>query len=169
MVVDTTAPKPVYLQDGTRNEDADYLPSIRRVRAKYLPFTDPESPMVKYQWKIVTRDTGLDVTPFVNIPLTQRTPMIGKLSLTAGKPYKVILQGTNAAGLQAVIQSNGFVADGTAPVCQGRVLDVTQEDQREDVDFVKQLKSLQAKWQCQDKESTIKVKVSVLNALDKKT
>ena len=94
VVVDTTAPKPVYLQDGTRNEDADYLPSIRRVRAKYLPFTDPESPMVKYQWKIVTRDTGLDVTPFVNIPLTQRTPMIGKLSLTAGKPYKVILQGT---------------------------------------------------------------------------
>lgn len=163
VVIDTTPPKPVYLQDGAGKEDADYVPSTRRVRAKYEPFADAESPMVKYEWKIIANDTNIDLTPFINIPLTQRTPMIDKLSLEAGKPYKLLLQGTNAAGLRAAIQSDGFIADGTAPVCKGRVLDVLHKNQRDDVDFVRQLQSIQAKWSCKDEESTIKVILTSIN------
>ena len=159
IMIDTTRPIPIHFQDGTGENDAKFLPSLRRVRCKFDPFIDRESPMVKYEWKIVTNASGKDVTTFVDIPLTQQTPLIDGLSLEVGLPYRLVLRGTNAAGLQAVIETNGFVPDSTPPFCEGQVIDVTDEKGTTDVDFVRGLTSIQAKWKCFDRESDISLQL----------
>ena len=156
IVIDTTQPIPTYFQDGAGEGDAKFLPSLRRVRGKFEPFVDPESPMVKYEWKIVRNETGEDVTGFVNVPLPQRTPLMDGLSLQAGSTYKLVLRGTNAAGLQAIIETNGFIPDNTPLFCEGQVIDVTSEKDTSDFDFVRVLNSIQAKWRCFDRESGIR-------------
>ena len=156
ILIDTTPPVPVTFQDGAAKTDADFLPSVRRVRGKFDPFVDPESPIVKYEWKIVSNLSDKDVTPFVGIPLTQQTPLMDGLSLDAGSPYRLVLRGTNAAGLQSVIETNGFIPDSTSPNCEGNLMDVTKETDTFDVDFVKELGSIQAKWKCFDRESGIR-------------
>ncbi|EDO42273.1 predicted protein [Nematostella vectensis] len=154
VTVDKTPPVPGYLYDGADDQDADYLPSLKRVRAKYEPFKDPESPIVKYEWKVVDVDTGTDLTSFTNILLSQRTPLMEGLSLAPGTPYKIVLKGTNAAGLTAVTESDGFKADQSPPNCQ-EIIDVQDEKTNIDVDFVRKLENIQAKWSCTDKESGI--------------
>ena len=136
-----------------------YLPSLRRIRARFAPFTDPESPIIKYKWKILRNNSNEDVTPFSNIPLTQQTPLMVGLFLVGGSPYKLVLRVTNAAGLQTTIETNGFVPDNTPPHCEGKVIDVTDEADLFDVDFVRELNSIQAKWKCADEESNIRVQL----------
>ena len=156
ILIDITQPIPKSFQDGAGDVDANFLPSLRRVRAKFDHFVDRESPITKYEWKIVRNISGEEVTAFVNVPLTQTTPLMDGLSLKAGSAYRITLRGTNAAGLQAVIETNGFIPDNTPPYCEGRVIDVSDEKDTSDVDFVRELKSIQAKWKCSDRESTIR-------------
>ncbi|KAL9987468.1 hypothetical protein ACROYT_G001781 [Oculina patagonica] len=155
ILIDITQPIPKKFQDGTDETDAKFLPSLRRVRAKFDYFIDHESPMVKYEWKIVSNVSGEDVTPFVDIPLRIQTPLMDGLSLEAGFPYRLVLRGTNAVGLQAVIETNGFVPDITPPFCEGQVIDVTDENDTSDVDFLRGVNNIQAKWKCFDRESDI--------------
>ena len=159
VIIDTTPPIAGYLWDGAGEDDADFISSLRRVRAKFAPFHDPESPMVKYEWKLTMKESNIPVTSFVDIPLSQNTPMMDGLSLEPGASYYITLRGTNAAGLQATVVSNGFVADNTPPNCPGKILDVTSKNDEDDVDFVRKLKSIQAKWKCTDKESGIHLQV----------
>ena len=155
ILIDTTQPIPKHFQDGAGEDDAKFLPSLRRVRGKFDPFIDSESPIVKYEWKIMKNISGEDVTAFVDIPLNQQTPLIDGLSLKGGSPYRLVLRGTNAAGLQAVIETNGFIPDNTPPVCEGQAIDVTNEMDTSDIDFVRELNSIQGKWKCFDRESGI--------------
>ena len=155
ILIDTTPPIPVTFQDGVGDTDAKFFPSTRRVRGKFEAFNDPESPIVKYEWKVVSNVSGREVTPFVGIPLTQQTPLMEGLSLKGGFSYRLVLRGTNAAGLQSVIESNGFIPDSTPPHCEENVIDVTNENDTSDVDFVRKLESIQAKWKCCDIESGI--------------
>ncbi|KAJ7389340.1 hypothetical protein OS493_032197 [Desmophyllum pertusum] len=159
ILVDTTPPIAGHFQDGAGEGDAVFLPSLRRVRGKFDPFIDPESPIVKYEWKILKNDSNEDVKPFVEIPLTQQTPLMVGLSLEAGSPYRLVLRGTNAAGLQTTIETNGFIPDNTPPYCEDKVIDVTDETDLFDVDFVRELNSIQAKWKCIDQESDIRVQL----------
>ena len=159
ILIDTTPPIAGHFQDGADEWDAMYLPSLRRVRGRFDPFTDPESPIIKYEWKILRNNSMEDVTPFVSIPLTQRAPLIVGLSLVAGSPYRLVLRGTNAAGLQATIETNGFIPDNTPPHCEGKVIDVTDEADLFDLDFVRELNSIQAKWKCVDEESNIQMQL----------
>ncbi|KAL9987450.1 hypothetical protein ACROYT_G001763 [Oculina patagonica] len=156
IIIDTTHPIPTYFQDGAGEADAEFIISLRRVRGKFDPFIDPESPIVKYEWKIVANKSDEDISGFVNIPLTQQTPLMDGLSLKAGSSYRLVLRGTNAVGLQAVIETNGFIPDNTPPVCEGQVIDVTNETDTSDLDFVSELKSIQAKWKCYDLESDLR-------------
>ena len=159
ILIDTTPPIARHFQDGAGEGDAMYLPSLRRVRGKFDPFTDSESPITKYEWKILRNNSNEDVTPFADIPLTQQTPLMVGLSLVAGSPYRLVLRGTNAAGLQTTIETNGFIPDSTPPHCEGKVIDVTDEADLYDVDFVRELRSIQAKWKCFDVESSIRVQL----------
>ncbi|XP_068740821.1 uncharacterized protein [Montipora capricornis] len=155
ILIDTTPPIPGNFQDGAGKQDVQYLPSIRRVRGKFEHFTDPESPIIKYECKVVII-SGSDITPFVGIPITQQTPLIDGVSLEVGASYRLVLRGTNAAGLHAVVMTNGFIPDDTPPTCGENVLDVLDERGLRDVDFVRDLNNIQAKWICWDRESNIR-------------
>ena len=159
ILIDTTPPIAGHFQDGADEGDAMYLPSLKRVRGRFDPFTDPESPIIKYEWKILRNNSNEDVTPFANIPLTQQAPLMVGLSLVAGSPYRLVLRGTNAAGLYTTIETNGFIPDNTPPHCEGKVIDVTDEADLFDVDFVRELNSIQAKWKCVDEESNIRAQL----------
>ena len=156
IMIDRTPPLPTYFQDGAGEGDINFTLSLKRVRGKFHSFVDPESPIVKYEWKIVNKETDEDITGYVNVPLTQRTPLIEGLSLKSGVSYKLVLRGTNAVGLQAVIETNGFIPDNTPLVCEGKVIDVTSASDTSDFDFVQVLNSIQAKWRCFDPESGIR-------------
>lgn len=158
VLIDTTPPIPVSFQDGTEDVDAQFIPSLTRARGKFRPFNDPESPIIKYEWKIEANISGrfINVTPFVRIPVTQQEPLMEGLSLTPGSLYRLVLRGTNAAGLQSIIKTNGFKPDVTPPFCEGNVVDVTSETDMDDVDVVGDLQIIQAKWKCFDRESGIK-------------
>ena len=157
VLIDTTPPIPVSFQDGVGDVDARFIPSVTRIRGKFQPFSDPESPIVNYEWKIEVNMSGnfKNTTPFVRIPLTQQKPLMEGLSLTPGSFYRLVLRGTNAAGLHSMITTNGFIPDVTAPYCMGSVMDVTSETDADDVDFVGILENIQAKWKCLDYESGI--------------
>ena len=157
VLIDKTPPIPASFQDGTREFDASFIPSLVSVRGKFQKFTDPESPIVKYEWKIEGNMSGnfKDVTSFVTIPLTQQTPLMEGLSLTPGSFYRLVLRGTNEAGLQSTIKTNGFRPDVTVPYCVGNVIDVISETDTHDVDVVGDLENIQAKWKCFDYESGI--------------
>ena len=159
ILIDTTPPFAGYFQDGAGEADAMFLPSLRRVRGKFDHFKDPESPLVRYEWKISRNNTDEDVTSFVDIALTQQTPFMDGLSLEAGLTYKLVLRGTNAAGLQTVIETNGFVPDNTPPYCEETAIDVTNDEDLLDVDFVRKLSSIQAKWKCVDQESGLRAQL----------
>ena len=157
VLIDITPPIPVSFQDGTGDVDAQFIPSVTRARGKFQPFNDPESPMIEYEWKIKANMSGnfKDITPFVRIPLTQQEPLMEGLSLTPGTLYRLVLRGTNAAGLQSIIETNGFKPDVTPPFCEGNVVDVTNETDTDDVDVAGDLEIIQAKWKCFDRESGI--------------
>ena len=158
VLIDITPPIPVSFQDGTGDVDAQFIPSLTRARGKFRPFNDPESPIIKYEWKIEANISGrfINVTPFVRIPVTQQEPLMEGLSLTPGSLYRLVLRGTNAAGLQSIIKTNGFKPDVTPPFCEGNVVDVTSETDMDDEDVVGDLQIIQAKWKCFDRESGIK-------------
>ena len=153
VTIDTTPPVP---RDFTVGKDGTgFVPSVRRISGKFQQFLDIESPMVRYEWKLVDEDTGSDVIPFKTIPLTQKSPLLDGLSLTSGKKYTAVLKGTNAAGLYATVNVSGIIPDDTIPACNGVPLDVRSFDDVIDKDFVRQFSSLTCMFSCHDDESGI--------------
>ena len=153
VAIDTTPPLPRSFtvgKDGTK-----LIPSVRRVSGKFEHFVDHESPIIRYQWKLIDDNTRKDITPFITIPLTQRSPLLYGLRLTSGRKYTAILKGTNAAGLYAMVNVSGIVPDDTTPVCEGKPRDVIGFDDVIDRDFVSRLTNLTAMFSCYDHESGI--------------
>jgi hypothetical protein len=153
VTIDTTPPLPRNFtigRDGTK-----FIPSVRRVSGKFQHFIDNESPIVRYEWKLVDESIGINVASFTRIPLTQISPLLDGLSLTSGRKYTAVLKGTNAAGLHASVNVSGIIPDNTIPVCDGLPRDVTGFDDVVDRDFVSHLTNLTAMFSCYDDDSGI--------------
>jgi hypothetical protein len=153
VTIDTTPP---VSRDFTVGKDGTgFVPSVRRISGKFEPFLDIESPIVRYEWKLIDEDTGNDVLPFKRIPLTQKSPLLDGLSLTPGKKYTAVLKGTNAAGLSATVKVSGIIPDDTIPTCNGPPRDVISFGDVTDKDFVRQLSNLTCMFSCYDGESGV--------------
>ena len=153
VAIDTTPPLPRGFTVGKGG--SKFVPSIRRVSGRFQDFVDAESPMVHYEWKLVDENTGTDIVDFVKIPLTQRSPLLDGLNLTPGKKYTAVLKGANAAGLHSVVNVTGIIPDDSIPFCDGPVRDVISFVDDQDVDFVRQLSNLTARFTCYDQDSGI--------------
>ena len=153
ITIDTTPPMPRNFTVG--KDSTKFILSVRRVSGRFQHFADDESPLVHYEWKLVDEHAGKDVTPFRNIPLTQRTPLLYGLSLTSGRKYTALLKGTNAAGLYAFVNVTGIIPDDNVPVCDGLPRDVTGFDHDVDKDFVSLLTNLTVMFSCHDDDSGI--------------
>ena len=155
ITIDTTPPVPRNFtvgKDGTK-----FIPSVRRVSGKFQNFIDNETPIVKYEWKLIDESTGSVVTPYTRIALMQTSPLLYGLSLTPGKKYTAVLKGTNAAGLHAVVNVSGIIPDDTIPVCESLPNDVISFNDVIDRDFVSNLTNLTAMFSCYDDESGIQL------------
>lgn len=153
VTIDTTPPVSDDFSIG--KDDTGFVPSLRRVTGKFKQFLDIESPMVHYEWKLIDEETGNDVTPFKTILLTQTSPLLDGLSLTAGKKYTALLKGTNAAGLSSAVNVSGIIPDDTVPTCNGPPRDVIRFNEVVDKDFVRQLNNLTFMFSCNDDESGV--------------
>ena len=155
VTIDTTPPLPRNFtigRDGTK-----FIPSVRRVTGKFEHFIDKESPMIRYEWKLVDESTATNVTTFIGIPITQMSPLLDGLNLTSGRKYTAVLKGTNAAGLQAVVNVSGIIPDNTIPLCDGLPRDVTGFNDVVDRDFISYLTNLTVMFSCYDDYSGIQL------------
>jgi hypothetical protein len=154
VTIDITPPLPGNFTVG--RDATKFIPSVRRVSGEFQHFIDNESPIVRYEWKLVDESSEVDVTSFVGIPLTQMSPLLDGLSLTSGRKYTAVLKGTNAAGLHATVNVSGIIPDNTVPLCDGLPRDVTGFDDVVDRDFVSRLTNLTAVFFCYDEDSGIR-------------
>ena len=153
VTIDTSPPVPREFTVG--KDGTGFVPSVRRISGRFQQFLDIQSPMVRYEWKLIDEDTGNNVIPFKTIPLTQKSPLLDGLSLTSGKKYTAVLKGTNAAGLYTTVNVSGITPDDTIPSCNGPPRDVINFDDVIDKDFVRQLNNLTYMFSCHDDESGI--------------
>ena len=154
ITIDTTPPIPRNFTIIGKN-GGKFIPSLRQVSGIFEHFVDNESPLVRYEWKLIDETTGKDVTPFTTIPLTQRYLLLYGLSLTPGRKYTASLKGTNSAGLHAVVNISGIIPDDTIPVCKGSPHDVIGFGDVIDRDFVSLLTNLTVMFACRDVDSGI--------------
>ncbi|XP_028399178.1 uncharacterized protein LOC114522645 isoform X2 [Dendronephthya gigantea] len=153
ITVDTTPPVPRNFTVG--KDGTGYIPSVGRIFGKFQHFLDSESPMMRYEWKLIDEETGNEVVAFKTIPLYQKSPLLDSLSLIAGKKYTSVLKGTNAAGLYSTVNMSGVIPDDTVPECNGPPDDVISLNDFIDKDFVRQLTNLTVMFSCYDDESGI--------------
>ena len=151
VMIDTTPPVPQSFTVGRQG----LVPSLNRVRGKFKDFLDEESPITKYEWKLIDQTTYTDITDFIEIRLTQRKPFFHGLNLTGGRKYTAILRGTNAAGLSSVAKFSDIIPDESPPICDGPIIDVIHKYDSDDIDFVGQTVNLTARFACYDDESGI--------------
>ena len=149
VLVDTTPPVPQSFTVGQQG----LVPSLNRVRGEFKDFLDQESPVTKYDWKLIDQITDADITDFIEIRLTQRAPLLDGLNLTEGRKYTAILRGTNAAGLSSVVKFSDIIPDESPPVCDGPIIDVKHKYDSDDIDFVGKTVNLTARFACYDNES----------------
>ena len=153
VTLDVTPPVPGNFTVGKNGKR--FIPSVRRISGKFQQFVDNESPLVRYEWKLIDEATGKDVKPFTIIPLAQTNPLLYGLSLTSGRKYTVVLKGTNAAGLYATVNVSGIIPDDKIPVCEGSPRDVIGFDDMVDRDFLFLLTNLSVMFSCYDEDSGI--------------
>ena len=153
VLVDTTNPVPGTVADNSYvvSMDFDYVISTVNLKASWTGFSDPESPLVFYEWTVID-DTGTEQFPWRSVGLNTVAYTTG-LSLQQGQHYRTFVRVWNKAGLYTNVTSNGFTVDFTFAICTP-VLDIV-DGQTGDVDYTATLPAVKASWSCQDAESGV--------------
>ncbi|XP_066300154.1 uncharacterized protein [Branchiostoma lanceolatum] len=126
--------------------DAMCQRSLTSVSAAWEPFTDTESPIIRYEVAIGTTPGGGQLRPFSEVSNGCSVTITG-LDLADIRQVYVSVRGTNAAGLATVAVSNGVyisrVSSGLTPLPAPHVRD---GHLAEDLDYQTSLNELQASW-----------------------
>ena len=154
ITIDFTPPLLGYVNDGdSAYQDADYIGLSSHVTANWK-FADQESHVIGYEISIHQMPSDVRVVGPLKVPGNKRSARIaiqGELKHGQKYYFKVIAQ--NGAGLNTTGVSNGFVADGTGPVCSD-VYDATIDGR--ETSFVGQTRKLIVHFDCSDNETGIK-------------
>ncbi|HAH31415.1 MAG TPA: hypothetical protein DCL44_03770, partial [Elusimicrobia bacterium] len=140
--VDATGPSnPGAVYDGVGG-DITYVNSASQLSANWAAVADAQSGIARYWYAIGTTAGGTNVAGWTdngnNISVTKTG-----LSLANGAAYYFTVKAENGAGLQSsVTNSNGQMADTTAPSAPGAVYDGTGAD----ISYVSSTSQLSASW-----------------------
>ena len=115
VIIDASQPLPRSVADGWNiSSDLEYADWTTTYIASWEPFADPHTPIVSYHVG-VKRKNGDFVSPgYIAVGLIQRV-LVPSLTLFSEKEYCAIVEGENAAGLKAQVQSNCLLIDHDAP------------------------------------------------------
>jgi C1A family cysteine protease len=140
-IVETTPPvAPTVLNDGL-GDDEDWTGSVSQLSAVWLPASDPQSGISKYQYGIGTSPGAVNVVGWTDTTNTSVTHT--GLTLNAGQTYFFTVKAFNGFNMQsAVINSDGQTVDNTPPSAPGSVSDGTGADAA----YSNSLTQLSANW-----------------------
>jgi hypothetical protein len=154
ITIDSTPPLLSYVNDGDNAyQDAKFIGLGPFVTANWK-FTDSESPVIDYVVSIHQVTSGVRVYGPSQILGNKRHANIALRGdeLKHGQIYAFKVTARNGAGLNTTGVSNGFVVDGTAPVCS-TVYDATLDGSK--TSFVGQIRKLFVYFVCSDNETGI--------------
>ena len=116
IVIDVTNPLPSYIHHVSDGEPACQV-SASDLRAYFEPFTDPESPIDRYEYAIVTAEQqrGLkEAEVFIDLGESTNIHATG-LNLQQGSTITLFVRGWNAAGLFALASITGITPITSSP------------------------------------------------------
>ena len=179
--VDLTPPEEGVIVEhhGDESEDPEYTNNPFLFKTRWQGFVDPETPLRGYAWALINTATGARVTSVRHVGLALSDWVTG-LRLVDGQRYAVELSVQNEAGSWRTQRSSGVIVDNSNPNIR-QVLDLrpleepelssfvqppfdpfqepvllTQREIREqDIDFVRDLSALRARWFAYDVHSGI--------------
>ncbi len=154
VTIDTTPPLLGYVNDGaSAYRDAAFIGLGSHMTVNWK-FTDPESHVTGYVVSIHQIANGVRVYGPSEVLGNKRSANIalGGGELKQGQRYAFLVTAQNGARLNTTGVSNGFVVDGTAPVCSN-VYDATLNGSK--TRFVGQIRKLFVHFNCSDNETGI--------------
>ena len=127
VIVDTSSPLTGSISDGTNLfSDMDYADWTSSYTVSWEPFTDPHTPIANYNVGVKRKNGGLVSSGLIAVGLVSQFE-VRSLALVSEEEYCAVVEGENAAGLKAQVQSNCLLIDHDAPR-YGTVNDGTFED-----------------------------------------
>ena len=152
VTIDSTPPLLGYLNDGiSAHKDVDYIGIGPHVTANWK-FIDPQSHVTRYAISINQITNGERVVGPSEIPGNKRSVKIALTGneLKHGERYAFSVTAQNGAGLNLTGISDGFIVDGTAPMCVN-VYSVTLDGF--ETAFIGQTKKIAIHFECGDNET----------------
>ena len=151
VTIDSTPPLLKYLNDGiSAYKDVDYISISSNVTSNWK-FIDPESHVARYAISIHHVSDSKRVVGSSEIPGNKRSAFM-EIELKHGEKYAFTVTAQNGAGLNTTGVSDGFLVDGTAPVCIN-VYSATFDGS--ETHFIGQTTKLVVHFDCGDNETGI--------------
>ena len=143
--------------DGTPPNDGKISLAIERtdteeatVTGTWIGFTDKESGIEYYEWRLSNATEVKYVTEFENVGYSNA--IVRRMALVSGAEYKLVVRARNAAGLEALAHSTGVIYDITPPTSSY----VYDGFSSVDVEYQSETRGIGASWgQMEDNQTGI--------------
>ncbi|XP_067663255.1 uncharacterized protein [Haliotis asinina] len=118
VILDSSPPVPGTVQDGTGDVDIQFQATRTFIGCKWRGFSDPESGLDHYEWRIGTNPGADDI-------LKARTAAVGEVifhtlkrdqQLPVGRTLYSTIRAFNKAGQYSEATSNGLLVDDSVPI-----------------------------------------------------
>ncbi|WAR05117.1 hypothetical protein MAR_020486 [Mya arenaria] len=159
-LIDKSQPTRGTVIDGLRGSDIEYQASRTHVGCKWFGFSDPQSGLSHYVWRLGTLKGGDDIVSATNVHNHEIAYIIDVQShsgslLPVGRPIYCTVRAYNKAGFYSEISSNGFVVD-TSPPAISKELTLSPFGRSSSYDRTTLLRSsLKVHWDTSDSDSGI--------------
>ncbi|WAR05722.1 hypothetical protein MAR_021091 [Mya arenaria] len=119
-LIDKSPPTRGTVSDGLSGSDNEYQASRTHVGCKWFGFSDPQSGLSHYVWRLGTFKGGDDIVSATNVHNHEIAYIVDVQShsgtlLPVGKLVYCTVRAYNKAGLFSEMSSNGFVVDTSPP------------------------------------------------------
>ena len=156
LLIDTTPPRPGYVQDGKPGVDIDVQTENSILRATWGNFTDDETVVTYYQLAFGTSPGGIDIQDFTKVGLVTAavSSRLKVAELTSGQRYYATVIAYNVLGMPSLtVSSDGVLVDFTPPEFSLSARDGLNPSV--DQQFTS-TNTLSAVWSCEDDETGVK-------------
>ncbi|CAC5407073.1 unnamed protein product [Mytilus coruscus] len=117
VVIDNSPPTQGIVLDGVDVYDIEYQSLRNYISAKWYGFTDPQSSIDRFPWRVGTKPGSDDIVKSTHLPRSDvlvEPDLLHKLP--QGQRIYVTIKAYNKAGLSTEAHSNGFYIDDTPPL-----------------------------------------------------
>ncbi|VDI63397.1 Hypothetical predicted protein, partial [Mytilus galloprovincialis] len=155
VIIDNSPPTQGIVLDGVDVYDIEYQSLRNYISAKWYGFTDPQSGIDRFAWRVGTKPGSDDIVKSTHLPRSDILVEPDLLhSLPRGQRIYVTIKAYNKAGLGTEAHSNGFFIDDTPPLMKVKPYLSTELGSIKDNSIVFR-STIRIHWEVEDKESFI--------------